>query len=135
MSEPTKEELFKQRFAAVLKDLHDAGGEDGEAMAILGSMAGELALANNQTSWTAFKQGLGNDTYRQLLTAFEEKGNEHHKAGRTKQAYAIQALAMSVIAMTQRADADVAAGERLLDQAIDHTAAAYIALRNQQPKH
>ncbi|MBD8064141.1 hypothetical protein IC608_01445 [Devosia sp. PTR5] len=132
MSQPTKEAEFKQRFAAVIRDLHEAGGEDGEAMAILGSMAGELALANKKPSWSAFKQGLTNDTYRQLIAAFTEKGNEHHQAGRHKQAYAIQALAMSVVAMTQRADADVAAGEKLLDQAIDHTAKTYIALRAKQ---
>ena len=121
----TKEEEFKQRFVAVLKDLQENGSKDNEAMWLLGSLASDLADDLKVADWSAAKRGMHSETYNTLLRTFEAQGNEHHQAGRGKHAYAIQALAVSLIARTQGADPQMAAGEALLDQIIDYTVAVY----------
>jgi hypothetical protein len=122
---PTKEAEFKQRFVAVLQDLQEAGARDGETMALIGSLAAELAASLNQQSWSGAKSVMTTETYNDLLKTFETKGNGHHQAGRIKQAYALQALAVSLIAATQRADQTMAQGEMLLDAIIDRSVAIY----------
>ena len=121
----TKEEEFKQRFIAVVRDLQQSGSKDVEAMWLLGSLASDLAGNLGRTSWTAAKAAMNGATYNTLLRTFEQQGNEHHRDGRDKHAYAIQALAVSLIAKTQRADPQMAAGEALLDDVIDYTVAVY----------
>ena len=121
----TKEEEFKQRFAAVLKDLQESGSKDNEAMWLLGSLASDLADNLQAADWSSAKGNMHAQTYDTLLRTFENQGNEHHREGRAKHAYAIQALAVSLIARTQRADPQMAAGEALLDQIIDYTVAVY----------
>jgi len=124
-SPPSKEAVFKRRFAAVLQDLQQAGSKDGEAMALLGSLAGELAAKAGQKSWTGLKSIMTADAYASLLRTFDDRGNRHHREGRAKHAYAIQALAISLVAATQRSDPAMAAGEKLLDSVIDYTVAVY----------
>lgn len=121
----TKEQKFKQRFAAVLKDLQENGSKDNEAMWLLGSLAADLSDDLKAVNWSAAKRGMQPQTYDTLLRTFESQGNEHHREGRGKHAYAIQTLAISLIARTQGADPQMAAGEALLDQIIDYTVAVY----------
>jgi hypothetical protein len=121
----TKEEDFKQRFAAVLKDLQENGSKDNEAMWLLGSLASDLAGNFKAKDWSSIKRGMHAQSYDTLLRTFESQGNEHHREGRDKHAYAIQVLAVSLIARTQGADPQMAAGEALLDQIIDYTVAVY----------
>jgi len=112
---------FKPIFFSVLEDLKNTAAEDGEAMALIGTLGAEIASRFNQQSWTGVKQSLTRENYDELLGAFQRQGTELNKAGQTKKAYAIQALAVSLVAGTQRQDTDIAAGEPLLDQLIDHT--------------
>lgn len=121
----TKEEEFKQRFVAVVRDLQQSGSKDPEAMWLLGSLASDLAGNLERSCWTEAKAAMNGPTYDTLLRTFEQQGNEHHREGRAKHAYAIQALAISLIAKTQRADPEMAAGEALLDDVIDYTVAIY----------
>lgn len=116
----SKEDEFKQRFVTVLQDLRQEGTKDGEALAMIGTLAADIARPLGQTTWSAAKASLTADGYDELLASFQRQGNALHKAGKTKQAYAIQALAVSLVARTQRSDADLAAGEKLLDNLIDH---------------
>ncbi|NMA96785.1 MAG: hypothetical protein GX970_01535 [Phyllobacteriaceae bacterium] len=112
---------FKPIFISVVADLQKTAAEDGEVMALIGTLGAEIASRFNQQSWTGVKQSLTRENYDELLGAFQRQGTELNKAGQTKKAYAIQALAVSLVAGTQRQDADIAAGEPLLDQLIDHT--------------
>lgn len=121
----TKEQDFKQRFVAVLKDLQENGSKDNEAMWLLGSLASDLADDLKAADWSAAKRAMHAQTYDTLLRTFEAQGNEHHRDGRDKHAYAIQVLAVSLIARTQGADPQMAAGEALLDQIVDYTVAVY----------
>lgn len=125
---PTKEEEFKQRFATVLADLQQTGVNDGEAMGFIGSLGFELAHKLQQDSWSGAKTVITAETYNGLLKSFETQGNSLHQSGKAKQAYAIQALAVSLIAGTQRQDPQMAAGEKLLDAIIDRA----VALHRQQ---
>ncbi|QDZ10988.1 hypothetical protein [Devosia ginsengisoli] len=65
------------------------------------------------------------ETYDTLLRNFETHGNAHHKAGQTRQAYVIQVMVVSLIARTQNADPQIAAGEPLLDQVINASITGY----------
>ena len=120
----TKEEEFKQRFAAVLQDLQENGSKDQEAMWLLGSLACEIAEKSGKPGWAEFKRSMSQETYAQLLRDFEKEGNRQFQDGDRKKAYAIQVLAISLISFTQD-DAEIQAGGALLDQLIDTTVLVY----------
>jgi len=121
----TRNAEFKQRFAAVLSDIQKSGAEDGEAMARIGSLASDLAGTLKQQTWAATKANMTTETYNDLLKVFEQRGNEYHQSGKNKHAYAIQALAMSLVAATLRTDPQMAEGEKMLDAIIDRSVAVY----------
>jgi hypothetical protein len=112
---------FKQRFVAVLADIHSSGQEDPEALGLIGHLASDLAKTLQQPNWSSAKSVITPQTYNDLLKVFEQRGNEYHQAGKAKHAYAIQALAMSLIAGTMRKDPQLAEGEKFLDALIDRT--------------
>jgi hypothetical protein len=121
----TRNAEFKQRFAAMLSDIQKSGAQDGEAMMLIGSLAADLAGTLQRQNWAATKATMSTQTYNDLLKIFEQRGNEYHRAGKTKHAYAIQALAMSLVAATLRADPQMAEGEKMLDAIIDRSVAVY----------
>ena len=114
----SKEQDFKERFIAVMRDLNDNGRQDPEAMWLIGSLATRLVDLYKLKNWTQFKAQLTPEAYDRLLKDFEQQGNGYHKEGKAKAAYAIQLLAISVIARTQ-ADIEVRQGDRLLDGLIN----------------
>lgn len=120
----TKEADFKTRLTAVLADLQRQGTKDAEAMWLLGSLASELAANFKASTWHGAKARMSRSSYDMLLKEFREMGNAHHREGRIKHAYAIQALAMSVVAPTIN-DAQTREGGRLLDTLIDEAVAFY----------
>lgn len=121
----TRNAEFKQRFTAVLVDIQEMSGEDGEAMALIGSLAADLAATLQQPNWSSAKGVVTPQIYNDLLKIFEQRGNDYHKAGKAKHAYAIQALALSLVAGTMRSDPHLAEGEKLLDTIIDHVVGVY----------
>jgi hypothetical protein len=123
----TREEEFKQRFAAVLKDMQQDGIKDMPAMILLGSLASDLSNDLKAADWTRAKQVMTPKIYNQLLTRLSEEGNAHLAAGTGKHAYAIQALSFSLIAGTQRKDPVMRTGEELLDVVINRAIAVYRA--------
>ena len=131
-TQPTKEAQFKQRFVSVLADLQSTGIKDSEAMELIGSLAADLADKLEAKSWTAAKQAMTPTVYDALLESFQTRGNKHYQDGKTKHAYAIQLLGVSLVAMTQRKDPELAAGEKLMDQMIDSAVAHY---RRTRPRH
>lgn len=114
----TPEQDFKQRFVAVLQDLQTDGKNDPEAMAMIGNLATDLIDKAKAKSWRGLKQGLTREAYDGLLEDFRREGNAQAKAGRMKQAYAIQVLAVSLIARTQL-DRQMQQGDRLMDELVD----------------
>lgn len=120
----TKEQDFKERLVAVMRDLKDNGSKDPEAIWLIGTLATGLIDLYKLKRWSEFKTQLTAAAYDQLLKDFEQQGNDYHKQGSIKAAYAIQLLAVSVICRTQR-DPEVRQGEKLLDNLIDRTVVAY----------
>lgn len=120
-----KEQDFKIRFATVLKDFQQNGTKDPEIIWLVGTLASDIADNLKSTSWSSAKSVTDRATYNNLLKVFETRGTDHHRQGREKHAYAIQLLAVSLIAGTQRIDPDMAAGEQLLDRVIDAAVSAY----------
>lgn len=121
----TKEQDFKNRLLAVLEDLQQGGSRDAEAMWLLGSLASDLADDLGSPDWSSAKARLDRQVYDTLLLTLQDQGNEHHREGRVRHAYAIQVLALSLISVTQNSDPHVASGEALLDEIIDRAAALY----------
>lgn len=120
----TKQQDFKDRLAAVMRDLKDNIADDTEAMWMIGNFATGLVDLYKVKTWSQFKAKLTAQAYDQLLKDFEQQGNGYHKAGKAKAAYAIQLLAISTIARTQ-VDPEVKQGEQLLDGLINGTVATY----------
>jgi len=131
-TEPTREAIFKQRFISVLADLQQGGIDDPEAMALVGSLASDLAEALKQQNWSAIKQTMTAAHYDELLASFQARGNKFHQDGQARHAYAIQLLSVAPVGMTQRGDPDLAAGEKLMDRLIDQAVAIY---RQARPRH
>lgn len=129
----TKEDDFKQRFVAVLQDLRGNGSTDPEAMFLIGSLAARLVDRSAQPSWTNYKTTMTPAAYDKLLRDFEKQGNDFHKEGKAKQAYAIQVLAMSLVARTQ-VDPEVRTGDTLLDEIVGFLIAAYRKAKAADPK-
>lgn len=121
----SKQEDFKQRLATVLADLQNDGVKDGEAMFMLGSLAAKMADQGKVKTWSALKSGIAGDAYTSLLNTMQKHGNELVQQGHHKAAYALQALAISLVARSQQQDEMVAIGSRLLDQVIDSAVAQY----------
>ncbi len=133
----TKEEDFKQRFVAVLKDMRTNGPEDQEAMFLIGSLAARLVDGAGQKSWADYKLKMTPAVYDKLLRDFERQGNAFHQEGKKKHAYAVQLLGISLIARTQK-DPEVRAGDGLLDEMIGFLIAAYheaLLKEAAKPKH
>lgn len=120
----TKEDDFKKRLATVLADLNRNGVDDGETMFMLGAIAGRLCDGGKRPSWSTLKPALSKNGYNLLLKQFQDEGRQLLAAGKDKAAYAVQALAVSLVAHTQT-DPIVREGERLLDTIIDKTVANY----------
>jgi len=109
---------FKERFVAVLQDMRGSIWSNPEHQFLIGSLAARLISKAGQPDWPAYKATLTRSKYDALLLDMQMKGNEFHAEGEDAKAYAMQVLAMSVIARMQT-DPQVRAGNRLLDEMID----------------
>lgn len=121
---PTKEQDFKERLIAAIRDLKDRHTEDAELMWLVGSLGARLVDLYKLKTWTQFKAKLSGEAYNRLLKDFEQQGNAYHRDGKAKASYAIQLLAISVVAKTQD-DPQVKEGARLLDGLINGVVANY----------
>ena len=115
---------LRQRLGAILADLNAAGLEDGEAMYVLGGATTGLIDRGGAKDWTSFKQGLPAADFARLLKQVETEGNQLVADGKHKAAYALQALAVSLVASRQN-DTVLRDGEQLLDAVIDTTVANF----------
>lgn len=126
---PEKEEAIRQKLANVVRDLHSNGTKDPEAMALLGSLADAVMARHKAQRWLEVKTAMSEDEVKETLGTFDRRGDAFYREGRIKQAYAIQALATSVLVHSQW-DPELREGERLLDEVIDRAVAFY----RKQPK-
>ena len=118
-TEPQIQE-FKTRFTTVLKDLKDNGQNDPEAMWLIGSLADRIVSTGGKKDWPELKAALTSESYDSLIKQFEEQGNALHAKGNEKAAYAVQAMAVSLVA-SRIPDPDISAGNELMDALINNT--------------
>lgn len=120
----TKEQFFKDRLVAVMRDLKNTTANDADAMWMIGNFATGLVDLYKVKTWSQFKTRLTPQAYDRLLKDFEAQGNAYHRDGKPKAAFAIELLAISTIARTQD-DPEVKQGERLLDGLINGMVTTY----------
>jgi len=124
MADPALEQEFKVRFAAILKDMSENGHKDPEAMWLMGSLASRIMTDVNMNDWPKFKTALTREGYDALLKTFQTQGQELHSKGNKKAAYAVQALAVSIIC-SKMTDPDLVTGNELMDEFIGQTIRIY----------
>jgi hypothetical protein len=115
---PSKEEIFKERFSAVVADTRDAATNPGDKQ-LLGSLAARLVDEARQPGWTRFKASLTRARYDGLLQSFQHQGNALARQGQVRQMRVVEVLASSLIARTQARDPEVEADDRALDALIE----------------
>ncbi|MBJ7576974.1 MULTISPECIES: hypothetical protein [unclassified Devosia] len=125
INENNKEAFFKRHFIAVIEDLKENGFNDGEAMAMIGSLALTVSEGLGHKKWSEAKAACTREQYDALLLTFQQQGEKAHAEGLSKQAYAIQTLSTALVAATQRKDPHIAQGEPLLDDIIDEAITFY----------
>ena len=121
---PTPLDEFKQRLAAVLNVLENPERRKSEVMFLIGQMAAHLIDMAELHSWREVKNSLSAEKRDRLLAEFQTEGNRLAREGQHEEAYAIQVLAISVIARTIN-DPEVTAGEDVLDPVIALATSAY----------
>jgi hypothetical protein len=127
----SKRDELKQRLAALLVDLKNDAPSDPEAIWLIGSLASQLSLKAKTPNWRAFKRKMTSDMYRTLVRDFQEQGNKLYQQNKRRHAYAIQALAISIVASTQRIDPQMREGEDLLDGFIERALTVYRTTQDQ----
>ena len=117
----TKEALFREKFVGLLAELTSPSGEFADALVIVGALARRIMADAGVSGWTRFKESQSAASYDAALRTFQKHGNTLVAERKLRTAYAVQVLAMSMIARTQ-SDPAVQAGDRQLDQIIDFAA-------------
>ncbi len=120
-----QQDQVKQHLALVLNDLKKTAKKDGSAIALIGSLAAHLSDTMKQQTWSDAKEAMSDANRAELLNSFKTRGKAAEEAGQKKQAYAMQALATSLVASALRSDRTIAEGEGLLDAMIDRAIVVY----------
>ena len=113
-----KESLFNQQFSALVAELSDPAQADTQTMVAVAALARRMMDDAKVKSWADFKRSQTRELYDTTLRTFQKHGNELVKQKKLRTAYAVQVLAMSLIARTQT-HPDVQADDHKLDRIID----------------
>lgn len=111
------ESILLNKITAVLRDLQEQGTNDGEAMFMLGAGADHLCKTGAAADWSALKGRLGTTETVGLLAQIDSEGRAAVANGQHKQAYALQALGLSVAALGA-GNRDIRTAASLLDDLI-----------------
>jgi hypothetical protein len=121
---PEAETILLNKITQVLRDLNEQGASDGEAMFMLGAAADYVCKTGQSATWPALKARLSNTEAVGLLAQIDTEGQAAVAQGKTKQAYALQVLGLSVTAIgAQSQQVQTAIG--LMDDLIARTLSNY----------
>lgn len=123
-------DILLSKIIALVQDLHIEGGENGEAMFLLGSAASSLIATDDNKTWRAFKADLTPATVLDYLGQIDTQGNRLLDEDKVTFAYALQIIGMS-LAATAYDDPKLLEGVGLLDDIIETT---LINFRNYQSR-
>jgi hypothetical protein len=117
MNPQAETELLAQ-LTEVVANLHDGGMQDGQAMFMLGAGADRLVSIRAHNNWSHFKASLTAADIMELLQHIDAEGNAALRQEKGREAYALQALALSLATVDAEQDT-TKAGAVLLDQVIE----------------
>jgi hypothetical protein len=121
---PEAETILLNKITQVLRDLNEQGASDGEAMFMLGAAADYVCKTGQSATWPALKARLSNTEAVGLLAQIDTEGQAAVAQGKTRQAYALQVLGLSVTAIgAQSQQVQTAIG--LMDDLIARTLSNY----------
>ncbi|MBE0580565.1 hypothetical protein [Devosia sp.] len=96
---PEAETILLNKITQVMRDLHEHGTEDGEAMFMLGAGADHVCKTGQAPTWAALKSRLSDTETLGLLAQIDVEGQAAVAKDQVKQAYALQILGLSVAAI------------------------------------
>lgn len=114
---PEAETILLNKITQVMRDLHEHGTEDGEAMFMLGAGADYLCTSAEASNWSALKSKLSATETLGLLAQIDAEGQAAVAKQQVKHAYALQILGLSVAAI-DAARPDTRTATRLIDDLI-----------------
>ena len=120
-------DLFLDGLVKIVTDLDKGGTKDPEMLARIGSLADRLITRTETEDWSAFKKGLGADERKSIVGTFSREIEDSGNSGDIRTAYAMQAIAASIIGDGFN-DERITPGVGLLDRYI--TAARNFYVRN-----
>lgn len=117
LSNDPKTAVFLDGLQKVLVDLNAARTRDPEAVALIGSLAERLMKDTKADNWDVFKSELSAETRDQLVNTFGREIEDSGNKGQIKLAYAMQAVATSLVGARFN-DERIVKGVELLDDFI-----------------
>jgi hypothetical protein len=133
-----RDDIFRDRLIAVMTALNGGEGRDPAVRRIVGSYAYKMAKDSGAKNWADLKSRASAQTYDAMLKIFEEQSTKMHQAGDSKGVRGLEALALSLIARSQK-QGDLVPGVGFLDRYIDECAslvkpAAKVVVTTPAPK-
>jgi hypothetical protein len=125
---PSKEAVFKQRFAVIMAEMR-ALGSSPQDVYLIGGLADRLVSHAGASNWTTFKATLSSAGYDALLASLTKQGRVLEKDGKMREVHAIEVLAASLVAKTQVHDIQVLGDDGVLNGIIDK---AIVVFRDSQ---
>ena len=122
-------ELFLDGLTKIVVDLDKARTRDAEAVALIGSLAHRMVQDTGQSDWIGLKRSLSADTLNGVIGKLSREIDASAAKGQIKLAYAMQAIAASLVG-DRFEDRRIAMGIKLLDDFI--AAASDYYVRNAQ---
>ena len=114
---PEAETILLNKITQVLRDLHEQGANDGEAMFMLGAGADYVCKTGQAATWAALKSKLSATETLGLLAQIDAEGQAAVAKGQVKHAYAMQLLGLSVAAISAQSQ-EIRTATGLMDDLI-----------------
>ena len=114
---PEAEAILLNKITQVMRDLHEQGAHDGEAMFMVGAGADYVCKTGQAATWAALKSKLSATETVGLLAQIDVEGQTAIAKGQDKHAYALQLLGLSVAAIGARGQ-EVLTAAGLMDDLI-----------------
>lgn len=123
-----KTTAFLEGLTLIMVDLDKARTHGPNVVAMIGSLADRLCTDAGKSDWPEVKAGLGKAELQSLIDTLSHEIEDSGKKGEIKPAYAMQAIAASLVGSTF-SDERVSMGVALLDDFITDARNFFVANR------
>ena len=119
LSEANRQEFFTRRFFKVMEEMGENTKNDAEGVWMIGSLAASLLDQSQSRDWVHFKKTLTPEVYDGLIESLRKQGNQLAGEGKEKAAFAVEVIALSIIAPTQSDNNEhLVSGDKLLNKMV-----------------